>query len=378
VGSLFHPRSDLLRKWLPQVQLTIGIGAGLDVAAIGLSGAFLLFRLDIQNAASREFLQLTRSIRQTEVPVSAIVQAVQLAYPRGRLIEIDWPRDRRDTFLVYLDRDDQIRTVFLHPTTGEVLGELPVPSWIRWLRELHVTLLLAGKVGMVLQGVGVLCLLTVCVTGSPFWWPGLARQQQTPGIDTREGWKRVNRECRRAGEFLMWVLPAMWAITGMTFVLARPAGSIVDVSASGSASHAPKSNPALLGRYPSPDPEQLIATAQYLFPGATMARLMPPAVASDPWLVVLARRTHGDLEAGDELSAYFDQYSGGVPRTKDHERTVDDTIFAWLGMLHFESFGGLAVKIVWAAFGLSLPGLFAWGLLVRRGSRFLRKHAGAP
>jgi uncharacterized iron-regulated membrane protein len=57
---------------------------------------------------------------------------------------------------------------------------------------------------------------------------------------------------------------------------------------------------------------------------------------------------------------------------------VDDAIFAWLGMLHFGSFGGLAVKIVWAGFGLSLPALFAWGFLARRGSGFLRKHAGVP
>jgi uncharacterized iron-regulated membrane protein len=242
VGSLFHPRSDLLPKWLSQVQLTIGIGVGVYVAAIGVSGALLMFLPDIQNAAAREFFQPTRSIRQMEAPVSAIVQAVQLAYPRGRLIEIDWPRGRRETFLAYLDRDDQIRTVFLHPTTGEVLGELPVPSWIRWLHELHVTLLLAGKVGMVVQGVGALCLLISCVTGFRLWRPGLARQQHTPGTDSEKGWKRVNLECRRAGELLMRGFPAMWAITGMAFVLVRPAGSIVNVSASGSASHGPKSN----------------------------------------------------------------------------------------------------------------------------------------
>jgi uncharacterized iron-regulated membrane protein len=358
VGSFLHRLQPVAsRRRLSRIQRWIGIGVGLYVAAIAASGAVLLFRPEIQNAAWRDFRHVTQSTWHPEASASAIIRALQRAYPRDRLIEIDWPTYGRETFLAYLDRDNQIRMVFVHPTTANVLGEVPEPSWIRWLRELHLTLLLAGKTGMTGHGVGTRCLLAMCITGFLIWWRGVARFRQAPGVDVRKGWKRVRWELPRAIGFLMWAFLAMWAVTGLALVLARPAGSIVNALASTRSSHQPRSNPALRGRHQPPAPEQLIVTAQYLFPGAAMARLIPPAVASDPWLIILAPRGH--VDAGDELSAFFDQYSGGVLQARDRpERSLDDTMVARLGMLHVGSFGGLIVKVMWAGFALSLPVLF--------------------
>lgn len=96
-----------------------------------------------------------------------------------------------------------------------------------------------------------------------------------------------------------------------------------------------------------------------------MARFVLPFDERGAFLVVLARATHGDYDTSDEVSLYFDQYTGELLLARDHgQRTAGDTVLAWIGPLHVGSFGGLPVKVLWALVALVLPLLFVTGALM--------------
>jgi uncharacterized iron-regulated membrane protein len=78
----------------------------------------------------------------------------------------------------------------------------------------------------------------------------------------------------------------------------------------------------------------------------------------------------------------FDQYSGELLNTWDQlDRSTADAILSWFVPLHFGSFGGLPLKVLWVALGLSPPLLFAtaavmwWNRVLRR--RFAELRAAS-
>lgn len=364
-----RPQSVAARKLLFQIHLWVGVVLALYVLVIGITGAAVVFRPEMQSAAYPQFFRVDRSSEQPDAEAPAILQALQSAYPDHHLVGIDWPTYRRQTSLAYVTRDNHIRTVFVDPRTATVLGELSEQSWTRWLQELHFNLL-GGPTGLVVNGIGAICLLVMCVTGLVIWWPGIDRWRQSLTVDFSKGWKRVNWELHGASGFWMVALFAMWAITGIYFAFPQPFRTFVNSLSPLTVLRAPESNPSLDGKQPAPEPLALIAMAQQLVPGAKMARFIPPSGPRGTYLIVMARNVHGDSDASDEVQFYFDQYSGGLLQTRDQgQRTAGDVVMAWVGPLHVGSFGGsgavgLGVKIVWALTALGFPLMAMTGILM--------------
>ena len=99
-----------------------------------------------------------------------VLQALRDGYPDGRISGIDAPTTARPTYLAYVTSGDQFRTVLVDPLSGDILGELPEHSVVRTLQDLHFDLL-AGPTGRIVNGIGSVCLLLLCLTGLVVWWP---------------------------------------------------------------------------------------------------------------------------------------------------------------------------------------------------------------
>lgn len=100
-------------------------------------------------------------------------------------------------------------------------------------------------------------------------------------------------------------------------------------------------------------------------PGTKMGRIVLPSTPRGSLLILVAREDHGDFDTSDETHFYFDAHSGELLLRRDlgSERSrAGDAVMKWLGPLHFGSFGGIGIKLLWALFGLSLPVLATTGL----------------
>jgi hypothetical protein len=136
---LDRPKSVLLRRALFQVHLWVGVAAALYVIVVSVTGAALVFRINLQRAA-HPHLFTPSAAGPLAAPVS-VLDAVRDAYPSGRVSGVDAPTTARPTHLAYVLTGDRLRTVLIDPVSADVLGELPERSVVRTLQDLHFDLL---------------------------------------------------------------------------------------------------------------------------------------------------------------------------------------------------------------------------------------------
>ena len=362
MSFLRRPQATTARAVLFQLHLWTGLAAGLYALVIGLSGAALAFRPQIQASAHPAYFAPRPPGALEYARPELVMDGLRTAFPGYRFSAIEYPTYRRGTFLTYVARGDELRTVFSDAVSGRVLGALPTAGWLHTLQELHYNLL-AGRTGIVVNGIGAACLLLLCVTGAVIWWPGLARWRQHLRVTRGRGWKRVAWELHGATGIWMSALLVMWAVSGIYFSFPGGVrGALGRVA------------PLTEARWPSSparetaataSPSRLVDRARLALPGAHVARLFLPSGPSGVYAVVLATDTHGDHDTSDEVTFYFDQYSGGPLGRSDHTgRTAGDRLLAWLGPLHMGTFGGWPVRLAWLVTGLAFPLLFLTGLIM--------------
>jgi uncharacterized iron-regulated membrane protein len=115
------------------------------------------------------------------------------------------------------------------PYTGADLGETR-PRGVRvidWLVSLHDDLL-GGMNGRIVNGVGAILLLLLCISGAVIWWQGAKKWARGLTVRWRGGWQRINWDLHSAVGFWAFVAVLVWAISGIYLVFPHPFGAIVD------------------------------------------------------------------------------------------------------------------------------------------------------
>jgi len=214
VVGKFHNLRVLARRVLFQLHLWIGVITGLYIAVVCTTGAALVFRIDIQRALHPDLFTPRASGRPAHP--ADIIDSVKRAFPDDRVSGVDAPTTGRPTYLAYSTQGTRFRTLLLDPVSGELLGELQDTSFVRTLQGLHFDLL-AGRHGRVINGIGALGLLMMCVTGIVIWWPGRVAWWRSVRVDFSRSWRRINWEVHNTIGFWAVVLIAMWAVTGISF-----------------------------------------------------------------------------------------------------------------------------------------------------------------
>lgn len=367
------PRATLARRAAFQLHVWAGVLAGLYVLVIGVTGAVLTFRADLQAWVYPDVFAPPGAAGPVAGADTALA-FVAARYPQGEISGLDFPNSRRGTFLAYVVEGGSFRTVFLHPSSGQVMGEVPPGGWIQRLQQLHFDLL-AGSTGEAASRVGAWALLALALTGPVVWWPGRGQWRRALHVNWRAGWKRVMWDLHRATGICVCLLALMWAATGIHFttpgLARRIVGAVAPLATPAPAVRAEDSN----GRQPLPV-SVLVAQARARWPGAQLARVLLATRPGASVGVTVARHRHGDWDSSDEVTLWFDPASGRLLRTDEASRDPSGEVaIRWLGVLHVGTFGAWPVKVVWAAGGLALVALFAtgsvmwWNRVVRRGAR---------
>lgn len=101
---------------------------------------------------------------------------------------------------------------------GETPNGLPAcePPLVTWFVELHDHLL-AGRTGLLVNGIGAVLILVTCITGLVLWWPGRARWWPRMSIRASSSGPRFLRELHNVVGFWLFALVFLWALTGIYF-----------------------------------------------------------------------------------------------------------------------------------------------------------------
>lgn len=367
-----------LHKW-------IGIALAIWVVLIGVSGAALIFRPELQKLTFPQFFSVARD-GSANASADTLLNTLRARYPRGQLSGLDWPTYRRDTVLAYVLDGPKFKTVFLHPQTALLIGEMPEHSWITALQNFHFDLL-GRSTGRLVNGIAALFLTGTLCAGLFLWWPTARegkrnRWKQRLTVDFSRSWKRINWQAHNAAGFWLFALLLLWSVTGIEFAFPTQFKATVNAVSPLTVLSPPTSEvPATSGVSPGsevppatarPTADEFVAQARNLVPGAIVARLVLPTTPKAATLVLMAKEIHGDVDTSDEVQLYFDQYTGRLIERRertDMRRTAGDTLMATLGPLHFGTFGGTGIagtgiKTAWALFALGFPLLAMSGMVL--------------
>jgi uncharacterized iron-regulated membrane protein len=207
-------------------------------------------------------------------------------------------------------------------------------------------------------------LLLINLTGMVVWWPGLKAWTRALTVDFARTWRRVNFDLHRAVGFWTLGIVSFWGISGVYFGWSRETSAVVE-----------RISPVISARPPAvrvepqrgvapPDLHAMLAQAASLDPGTALRQIAFPSGRRAPLEISMQRPGTRGAEFADTL--YFDPYDGRFLTIWKYgvNQSLGDW-FIWLQIpLHFGTSWGLGVKIVWAAFSLSIPLLSVTGVLM--------------
>jgi uncharacterized iron-regulated membrane protein len=184
-----HPQSTWLRKAIFQLHLWCGIGVGLYVLVVSVTGSIVVYRNELYAAATPDPIVVAQSgPRLTDDELKA---AAARAYPGYTIIGIGAGRNPDQPVTISLNSRTGPKDRLFNPYTGEDLGD-SAPLGIRVvskLLQLHDDLL-AGGTGRSINGLGALLLIVMALTGIVVWWPGIKTWRRSLIVHRNVGWRR--------------------------------------------------------------------------------------------------------------------------------------------------------------------------------------------
>ncbi len=328
-----------------------GLIVGLFLLMMSITGSLLVFAHEWEELEYVPPIQ----VEQGTPSFDASFAKVQQAYPGWEIRMYHLPQ--KDKALIYeLRQKERSKKVYVHPVSGKVVGvnENANSSFQRSLLLLHYTLF-AGTAGKIIVFfIGVLFLITL-ITGLVVYRRSLAR------VFTFK--VRFNRQTARATYSSLHRIVGVWSLLFNLLIVAT--GLWLSGQISLNALKVPKGKGDVSATTPVNSIDAVVAKLAAEQPDFEihLLRVRPGSnvigasgrLLSDP-------KVYGDYysgftfdgASGEMLSSYFMQ-----------QMTFGQRLAKMAAPLHFGSYGGLALKIVYCLLGLtpallSISGFVLW------------------
>jgi uncharacterized iron-regulated membrane protein len=338
-----------MKKRLWKIHSWLGLIAGMGLLVIGLTGSLLVFRNELEALVNADYVRVeTKGERQ---PLDRLMRAVEKTLPNHEITGWLIPRETEYSDVVYVTRHGESisRIAFVNPRTGEVRGGKQ--EWNHtvtgWLLDLHYSFF-SGHFGILVSGIlaVMLCLLGV----SGFWlyrgfWKNFCRLR----------WRASSRiffsDVHKLTGISSMVFNLILGFTGAYWNLPHAYAHFVN-----GGDEEPKIERTFYNRDLSLD--DLITRAAERIPGFQAAYLNLP-VQPEADVVIYGAVSANPFQSDYGSSVAFDAKTGALKSALDIRRTdtwtkITDAFFP----LHYGTFGGWPVKILWCAGGLT-PGILA-------------------
>lgn len=384
---MYGTRLKSLRSFSRHFHLWSGLSLGLLLAVLGITGAALVFYIEI-DAALHPAVQSTQSgvAADWDAAVWDEVLATarrEFADPQGDWsFEINgsggpiparfYPSQQHhghhaERVMVWFSADGQ-QVVRAEPW-GQYL--------MSWLYELHMHLL-AAEPGRLVVGWGGLATLLLLVSGIINWWPrgswrnALSFKRKALAI-------RRLRDLHKHGGIWGLLLLVLLVFTGALLALPEVKTQVLTaLVAAPDELPQPRSAQTAATRIPL---TQALTTAHNALPDAQLAFVDVPGDATAPYRMRV--QVPGDPHRRFPGSYVFvDQYSGQVLAVHDiRQGNAATRIAAWIRAIHDGSIGGICTRMLAIIIGLLPAALFVTGYLYwqqRRTRRQQRTHSLHP
>jgi uncharacterized iron-regulated membrane protein len=202
-----QPQTVWLRKATFQLHLWSGIGIGLYVLLVSVTGSVVVYSNELYRAATRDpIIVIESGARLTDEQLKA---AATNAYPGYTVLAISRARNPNEAVTILLKGGSGLKHHLFNPYTGADLGDSVPPAigLVSTLLRLHDDLL-AGTTGRSVNGVGALLVVILAFTGIVVWWPGIRTWRRSLIVHRNVGRQRFT-----------WGLHSMIGFWSLGFIL---------------------------------------------------------------------------------------------------------------------------------------------------------------
>lgn len=357
------------RRFTLVLHSSIGIVTGILLVIIGLTGSFLVFSYEIDQALNPQLLQV---ISQGErISPEQVVGIAQVTQPELKPHRITMPRSPDQAYTVMMiSAKDEYTDVYVNPYGGEVLGSRPwKQTVVGWLIDLHVHLF-AGDWGMNLVGICGGIFLLMGATGL-LLWNGWKRLRYGFTIRWQAPWQLVSYDIHKAIGVVSVALLSLIAVTGMAMVFWTPFETAVYAI-----TQAPKP-PEFTSKIPtSAKPmgiNDVLQKAESAMPGANVWKFYPaktPDATFNVWMQIPQEH-----EFNKNPYLRLDQYTGEVLHISGWKNdSLGDRILSAPYILHVGNYGGWLTRILYFLIGLAPVALLVTGFVLWNRRRWLSAH----
>ena len=192
----------------------MGLGVGIYVLVISVSGSAIVYRPELTRMFSRHVLVAAEpGHRRT---LDELRRCAQRAYPSYEVDNIREAQTPDAPDGIVLERDHKRIERLFNPYNGADLGDAhsTIEHILGWLFDLHVNLL-AGPNGRLINGIGSCVVTLLSLTGVILWWPGVKNWRRSATVAWRARLPRLNWDLHNAIGFWTSSFLLAWGVTGI-------------------------------------------------------------------------------------------------------------------------------------------------------------------
>jgi uncharacterized iron-regulated membrane protein len=229
MGFWKQPKQTFLRRALFQIHLWTGVGVGLYMVFISLTGSAVVFRRDLNLSKLGNIPAKEVAADAVRLPDAQLREAVLRQYPGYTITRVAASRRRLVPSEVTMTKDGVVLQERFNPYTGADMGTAHPRSVaiMEWFVDLHDNLL-AGETGKKINAVGGALLCVLCITGVVIWWRASGPWYRGFYFNPKHSWTRINFDLHAALGLWSLLILFLWGLTGIYFGFPDPFIAAVD------------------------------------------------------------------------------------------------------------------------------------------------------
>ncbi len=207
------------RKLLNDLHLWLGLGSGIILFLVCLSGTILTFQTEIKSLFAEEL-----KVNPEQGEVKAIESLQQSLQSIGTVTGVTLFKNGNKAyeFKVKTSPEDRRGTTFyVNQYTGDYqqIGENPLDEFFFTMFRMHRWLLFDSAIGRPIVGIATIIFLFLAISGIVLWFPKKKIKWRTlkPGFKIKwsANWKRINHDLHNTLGFYSCLVLIVMTLTGL-------------------------------------------------------------------------------------------------------------------------------------------------------------------
>jgi uncharacterized iron-regulated membrane protein len=208
----------MMKKIIGWLHLWLGIGSGLVVMTVALTGSLLVFEKELEPRLSPSFSYVDVPTGAQTVSMDMLTAKVLDRYKGYKLSQIYIEAEANRSVIISVQKSKHdILSVAVNQYTGQIIGAVDEERrFFSVVLQLHRYLCM-GETGKIITGISCCIFLIMVLTGLVLWWPKRNTRKQRLRIKWDAKWKRLNWDLHAVLGFYVHIIIFVIALMGLTW-----------------------------------------------------------------------------------------------------------------------------------------------------------------